>query len=488
MCLATLASCGKSGNDSGSSGGDSASTSKGDINSGQLTITGKFVKDTDQSPLEGHWLWILNHTDQFVKSYDLDDEGSTEISIDEFDADSSYSFHLLTSDYQLVTSLDFDPLTDGKQAGVNFSGGLGFDMGTVEIQTDKIGQIDFQNVTGDANLGGAFEVNESVSLASFPTGELLSSATLSSQLVPSNAQEVLNGFYLASTFPQAYIEALSANSKLFAQIQTSSSENNFHIATYRAGSWLLGSRISSSDEAHINDASLWSSNQFTWSQTTSSLYEAHIFPGKALRPGSIIVANIKPLDSDDEAEFIFPFSTSDTLRSIPKVSSISLDGSSQSTINYSSTQENGLSRPFCNQGSDIELTLDNPKDFYDNTLSGSAFDNIVANFTFYKMDEGIDVKTNPVASDFPAPYQQNSSFNLGSYAASWRVDLSSLSLTIPNANLEQTSHELSIPNELLLSNAAGESVSKVKIQLIYGNSSTQLKAATLLFIDMQCSD
>src|SRR5690606_37422387 len=71
----------------------------------------------------------------------------------------------VTSELQGLGSIDFGPSTEGVQSAISYQGGLGFDMGEMEIPTTLSGKPDVDGFAASATLAGGFTLAADSSLA-----------------------------------------------------------------------------------------------------------------------------------------------------------------------------------------------------------------------------------------------------------------------------------------------------------------------------------
>lgn len=274
--------CGSSGDDKNpSQGGATQENSPSPVNNGKEDISG-FVR-IDAEGVYRHVVRVYsldqnNYVDGFT-----DETGAFSIALNTLYTDSltgdkssffvegsSYSFHVLTPRRRRIGMVDFS-IEDGIQGSISYTGGVGFDLGFLDISTNGFGLI--EPTTFQVALTGGFQLDalNKGDLEEKPLPSYLSRLDFGRELVVGNSSDMYGMFIQRSSNPGAYSRGLLTYGGAFFELESSEGQQISFVAAVEKYDWFLYSSIRMNAFDPPSDGLSWQRNDYRLYPSTSGL-------------------------------------------------------------------------------------------------------------------------------------------------------------------------------------------------------------------------
>jgi len=479
MCIA----CGHSAGDGASEA--PATTVAGQLALSSANVTGTFVRGASASPASNYDLWIFDHTTPFLDAVPLGEVGTLRVPLQHFSVGHTYSMHLL-KDFNWLADFDLADATPGVQPAFVYQGGLGFDLGTVQLAVDGHGGAAVQNTGISAMIGGGFSLAPSTKAAFSDyllPGEV-ASVSFSSQLFVFDAPVLLYSFYGKADHPVAYARDLKRFYRLGTLVKARDETAVIAVELSRAGQWQKAARLSSDDLAAPEAAALMGRLPQDLIMINPARYEFSVYSGGPPAATAVAVVKVRP---DGGAEVEVPRRVGRLLSMPPKVTAVATSGGTPVAIDYTITSSaNGLTLPICRTG-EVVLDIQPPLDAAGLAVDASVFDRIEVVFDYFR--EG-DQKTSKLAVDsssFAAPYSAalvDSSLN--DLRRDWDPKKQMLTYTLGATVQALSTQELRIWPELFAATSAGKAATAVRLRIYYRSDAEATAAASAIWFKSGC--
>ncbi len=482
VALLLWGSCGRGG------GGDDEDSGEeeggGTVEVEIRDVSGHFYYGSTSRPAVGSELWVLSHSSAKTSIYALRDDGGFKIPLSYFVEDGIYSFHLVR-DSQLIGDVDLSPSNAEVQTGFTYRGGYGFDIGNVVVPLDRHGSINLTAGGLQGKAGGGFSLvtDIEVDFSTFPAPSFLSTASVGSHLVISDASVLLNSFYNRTAHPIAYGKDLNAWSRIGVLVVSKEAGAVDGAFAEEGGRWLAAARLASPIESPPNASPLWAANDRALVQVTDKVWRASSYVGALPEPQAIVSIRIAPKVG---AQVTVPRALRTILTMPPTVISANASGNAMATVAYdSTTANNGLTRPFCQTG-EVSLEVAPPLDAAGQPVPATILDRIDVEFDYYKKVGGQAPRLAQVAANFEAPYNANFEDETGDVKRSWDAGLTRLRFQVGATAGAAGTQELRIPSGLFPGNIGDSAVGKVRLRIYYRSETDATEGGTVVWLNKGC--
>ena len=457
----------------------------GHLSLSSSNITGAFALGTTKVPARGYDLWIFNHTSPALEEVPLDSGGAFRVPLSHFVEGQTYSMHLL-KDFSWVGDVDVATSTPGTQAAFVYQGGLGFDLGIVPIALDTQGVPAVQSSGIAATIGGGFNVapTSSASFDDYLLPNKVTRVAFSSQLFVFDAPTLLYSFYQQSAYPAAFATDLRRLYRLGALVLARDETEVIGVALSRTGPWQSSARVANDDQVAPEAAGLIGVLPSSLSKTSPARYEFSAFSGGMPPAAAVAVFKVQP---NGGAEVSVPRRLARRLSMPPKITAVATDGSTPTTVDYTSTTSaNGLTRPFCRSG-EVVLDVQPPLDEVGAPIAATVFDRIEVVFDYYRNDGQKTVKVAAGPTQYAAPYSSALvDTSLADLSRSWDPAKQKLTFTLGTTVQALGTQELRLWSDLFVVTDAGKTPSAVRLRIYYLSDGEATAAATAVWFKSGC--
>lgn len=433
-------------------------------------------------------VWLVDHGSGSVIARGVEADGSYRLECGLFSENSILSLHLVRGQI-LIGDFDLAPAEDGIQGAFSYTGGIGFDQGTIRVPRVEVrsGLI----VRGiPAKIGGGFRVlmDQGAGLNGLGAHLWPISVRLSSQIKPLSPLSILQSFYLGYQNPYLYQRDLGSISMLVFQV--SSSESGFvrRVKLLVDKGWLKFSREARESE-DLPGASYWSEREFeVGNEDSDDLFRTAIYPGIVPKQGYLALFQIfKSAGSILTA----PRFLKDVVSFPPKVTSFGTGpGSSVMPIDYrDEIGRNGLTRPFCENGG-VRLVVEPPRDGLPeiegtNFLAEGAKSRIDVEIEYFGDGQSKESAIVPASGEFFGSYAKKYILDVKeNLQRSW--DPSKRLLVFNSKDGLFGPQKIEIPAELLLSSISGRTVNYIRLRITWSNETTGNTGGTIVWLRKRC--
>ena len=452
-------------------------------NAGPRQVTGRFFLGDTDHPASGHDLWILDHTESSYKQVRLGGDGAFRMGINNFATDHTYTFHLADSSWLLKGTLDLAVDSEGLQSSVRYGGGFGFDLGDVILGDDGFGRSNIANDALQAAVGGGFQLNQEAefSMQSFGKGEVFEQIAFGSVLRVLDRQTLLTSLYLGETNPSSLQTMLKERSGFRLTIGTKEDRSLQSARLFQANSWRTAVRLMDHPEDNYGGGRLWKATGYVLSAASNNTHQPAEeaattikFEGRSgglLSRGEMILLSLQPLDHPHR---FIPKALDYVIARPPMIDAVAkghLGAFKQ--IDYASTDENGLSRPFCGIDS-TAFAINWPRDGRGEAINADRMHRIEIKLNVHGLDGQL---ISLVTKDWPAPYHTvvEEVDRFGS-TRKWSPTSSTLTYRVLDL-MNITQAKVEIPRELLAATIGDHVVEEVQATISFIDETTTSESA-----------
>lgn len=474
ISLSGLLSC---GSNSGSKNDNDAAPVAED-NTNRLLSGTIFINDTE-TPAQGYRVFLLDHTDSKTYKHLTNGSGVYEIELSKFRRFHTYSLHVVDDLYRYVSAVT----VDGNEL-FQYTGGEGNTIDNVIISRNAFGTVDISSSTVDvAEAGGFTGVTGSGSLDDFSPDSVFTKLSIGYNLFVNDTSELLNAFYLSSSNERLYQQALARWSGVWIESELANPEE----FTLTGGALIDGSRQVKGGRV-LDDESKPPREQPTWQSrnynltTSNNTIQTSTLPQLVLDPSEVIHMQVNYYEGTDQDSFVayeYMDQLGTALNMPPLVAEISQGVTTTTAIDYSSsTDENGLDRPFCRGSGDMFLQISPPSAFGTTQPTYEDFTTAEVTLDYYYTSNGslvkAEIETNPdtepgVISDYPAGFTGSFTNTLTNASRIWLPHDQTLRFTFTDTGT-MANHNLEIYGSLFLSTITSLNniaIDRTRLKIIY---------------------
>ena len=486
--LAALLSCGSGGSGASEDANSGPGTVR-EINSSCADIRGKIIWQGESSELPGTEVWLLDHASFTHVRRSLKSDGTFTLDCPLFSEGHVYTLHVVHN-FRLVADLDFSAVDAGVQGAFSYAGGLGFDLGSIEVPLGPRGEVAFIAAGLPARVKGGFRVLPEIQagISSFGGHDILDKLGIGSQLVLTNPRVILDAFYLNASFPGEYSRELGRASRISLFARAADRGGVRRVRGENGPRWFLSSRTLKSQTA-ANSSFFWSEIDFNFEAgSNDSDFNVTISSGVSPSLGDLI--GIQVFTSKGEIRS-YPRYFSEIVGFPPKILSYGTGNPAQaSVIDYGSGLSNGLTRPFCQIG-DVAFQVAPPRDRPpenpgSHPLALGAGTQIEVGVEYYPEASSIVEPMVVDSSEFTGVFTSAfSEIVAGTLARSWNPKNQTMIFSRSDGIYD--SQELTIPRQVLLGLVKGATVENIRFVIKWIDKNTQTMGATVLWLKKSCS-
>lgn len=456
-------------------------TSCGDLR-GKLGWPGGF------GSLHGLEVWLLNHRRLTLTVRPVAEAGTFYFECALFAEEEVYSLHIVR-DQRLLADIDFSAIDGGVQGAIAYAGGLGLDLGTLELPSHALGQMFGAPQSIAGQVGGGFRVLPDISatLSTFGQGEPLSGVTFASELIVTTPRVVSEAFYQSDRYPQQYARELARGSRITMRAQAARAGDVRFICVEPPRGLLQYARLPDQQDAAVS-ALYWSDRAYAVAREgDSDLFAVSVFPGTVPRSGDLALLQVYRTRGGI-AEI--PLVLKEVVGFPPRVKAFATGpGSTTTLIDYASNGSNGLTKPFC-QTSEVRFVLEPPRNAPP-AAEGAQFlaeggaSRIDLHLDYYPEDPAIMERIPSLESDFDGAFAISTSTGVsGTMQRAWNPQQQQMTFTRAEGLFgEQT---LAIPQEILLDYARGIKVGRIRLRIRWSNGDQGTAGGTILWLQKGC--
>ncbi len=432
--------------------------------SAKTDLSGTVLLGDGKTPFVGVNVALYNHTSGIFRLQALANNGSFSLPVSEFKVGETYSLQLMDFQMRYLTAITFDG-----QRGFTYAGGEGIDLGSMMVARSALGLVDSNASDLDANLSDGFTGVESV-VTDIPSRTLpspIATAEAVSDLVIVDANIALDAFYRRLTSPSAYRSALAAWSRVRFITEAADTIYDGALAYGPARKNLF--RYADSIDATPQNSALWSSQQFRLKQYSATRFERSIFVGALPETEQVYVLKANVAAGQRE----YPVAMSRVITVPPQIEAYDQGSGTLTNIDYTSNSaENGLTIPLCRNASPLDISVVVPQDAAGNNLDATILSNVEISLRYFANTNGTETAITPRASDYPTAYQTIvTTDGLPTGSSTWDPDQQVINHSL--AASAATTHQFSVPAELLLTTIGTQSIARIRLLITYFGSDGQ---------------
>lgn len=486
VVIATLG-CGSEG--SSGDGSDKPSDDPQSIPDDPADVIGTFrLGTTTGDPPRNHDLWVVNHNRSTFQRYPVDSGGGVTVPLEDFQEAHVYSFQLIEPSDVRVAALDFSARLDGRQARIRYGGGYGFDFGTLVLPLTARNTIDRSGSWNAVSLGGGFSLAKDASqaFANLKPPQPVKSWKVGSYLSITNPEVLLRAFYRRDENPDLFASELARNTRIFVGGRAKKKESVTSPRLVGNASWKTGARFAATLDKTWSQASRWADSRYRFPTEKAPAFSGYIYPGRLPKENQILVFEF--LVSDGPRKTL-PRILQTVFSTPPRVTHISLDGTSPSPIDYSANDvQNGLTEPFCFRQDDVSLVVEAPLDGNGDSTSLEEVPRVEVTLSYFAIEKGRTSRKKPSAESFPAEFRDRRADTPSSgVTRTWDPETGTLTLDLEDAAFGQSSLEVSLWQELFLSSIEGVDIAKTQLRLGYTASGSLRRSEGVVWISTECT-
>ena len=479
ICLA----CGHAANTGGSDA--PVTNTPGQLALSSANVTGTFVLGAAAAPASNYDLWIFDHTTPNLDTVPLDDFGTLRVPLQHFSVGHTYSMHLLKDSYWLG-DFDLAGATPGVQPAFVYQGGLGFDLGTVQLSVDSYGTAAVQNAGIAATIGGGFSLAPATraTFSDYLLPGHVTSVAFSSQLFVFDAAALLYSFYGKADHPVAYARDLKRFYRLGGLVMARDETAVIGVRLTQAGQWQKAARLPSDDLAEPEASGLLGRLPQDLIKVSPSRYEYSVYSGGMPAATAVAVVTVQP---DGGAEVDVPRRIGRLLSMPPKVTAVATSGGTPVAVDYTiASSANGLTSPICRTG-EVVVDIQPPLDAAGSAVDASVFDRIEVVFDYFRDGDQRTAKIIVDSGSFAAPYAAALTDNsLVGLRRDWDPTKQMLTFTLGATAQALGSQELRIWPELFVATSAGKAANAVRLRIYYRSDAEATAAASAIWFKSGC--
>ena len=427
-------------------------------------LSGSLSLSNPEKPAHGYLLWLYDHTDFSAVQLSLDAAGKFQFATKKLRRDHIYSFFILAADSVFLAAVDFSSDRAGKNL-FRYEGGEKAEIGNLQLVLNQLGQVDTENSLLTGTLDDGFTLLDTgLEIDQFTLPSAIESAACGVELVVSSPQILLNSFYLRASNTGAYNRDREQWSRLYCRLHAKAEKQIVRVNLIATSSWFESAREVDFVSSTYAQAVDWAAADYKLSATSGTLFEASAFVQKDLPTQQIIFLQVNIAAGES---YQLPMQVGIGVKTPPFLTSISLTPGTTVAIDYSSsTDPNGLTRPFIYVDNDINLTLQPPQDLEDHDFLADRMGFIDLIFDYFHEENNALVETTIATTDYPEALQTKIELGSSVFATgSWDPSKRTLTLSLVEEAAKTVPHQIILDSRLFLH--ASSSVEKIRVTVLY---------------------
>jgi hypothetical protein len=384
---------------------------------------------------------------------------------------SSYSFAVMSATGHLVGFLDFSD-DGGLQGAITYDGGLGFDLGNINIISTDVGYILKSN---RVSLAGSFYVDFSrtgeQSYVGLPDG--VGHLSLGRQLIVNNSLDLFNLFVERHINPDGYEFGLQKFSSIFIDIDQVDQDLYRSINLSRYYDWMSGARITNDPFLAGGILDEWSKSNFSITSSSPD-FGISVFVNSSSLLGALLPISFHRFDGLLGPNLQYFLGSKVLLP--PLIDLVDFGGNEFLTLEEVEPHAGLLSLLR------LENTAHNPLLKFRQEILGThrpKYSKVSLRFRYFNGNDFIE-NAQTTLGPLWGRDRQHVSLNKTEYVYTWKLKELALSRLISGSD-DQLIFEL--PADLLSKSSVGSSADRLKIEVIFSGESQ--RSGSVYWIDLR---